>query len=547
MIYLSAVLIAMFLTIVLVPICRHLAFRLNIVDMPDEARRVHTVPTPRTGGIAMALGALAPVLLWSRLSDFTASVMIGAWILVLFGLIDDRRNLDYKAKFAGQLAAAVVVVWFGGVKITSLGMLLPDGYILPGFIAIPLTILAIVGVTNAVNLADGLDGLAGGITLLIFICLGYLAWKAQNQAITVLAAAVAGSIIGFLRFNTYPAEVFMGDAGSQYLGFMAVTLSLSLTQTNIPLSPLVPLLLLGFPILDTLSVMLQRVSEGRSPFHPDKNHFHHKLMRLGLYHSEAVLMIYVLQAMLVGSAVWLSYYSDWLLLFLYLAFSGLVLTGFFLADKYNWHYREPDENNIASRLGILSRFDQTRKTIKIVFRTLEIILPLLFIITVFIPKEIPAYFAWFSSGLALILVLAWLLGHRYARSVLRLCLYMTIPFLVYEGQINHAPWVSQPLNLAYGLLFLGLVALVFVTLRLSRRAGFKSTPMDFLILIVALVVPNLPDEPFQGQRMGMVAVKIIVLFFSYEVLIAELRGNLRLQSIATLAGLILVSLRGLVL
>jgi UDP-GlcNAc:undecaprenyl-phosphate GlcNAc-1-phosphate transferase len=144
MIYLSAILIAMFLTIVLVPICRHLAFRLNIIDMPD-ARRVHTVPTPRTGGIAMALGALAPVLLWSHLSDFTASVMVGAWILVLFGLIDDRRDLNYKAKFAGQLAAAIIVVWFGGVKITSLGMLLPDGYILPDFLAIPLTILAIVG------------------------------------------------------------------------------------------------------------------------------------------------------------------------------------------------------------------------------------------------------------------------------------------------------------------------------------------------------------------------------------------------------------------
>jgi UDP-GlcNAc:undecaprenyl-phosphate GlcNAc-1-phosphate transferase len=546
MIYLSAILIAMFLTIVLVPICRHLAFRLNIIDMPD-ARRVHTVPTPRTGGIAMALGALAPVLLWSHLSDFTASVMVGAWILVLFGLIDDRRDLNYKAKFAGQLAAAIIVVWFGGVKITSLGMLLPDGYILPDFLAIPLTILAIVGVTNAVNLADGLDGLAGGITLLIFICLGYLSWKAQNTAITVLAASVAGAIIGFLRFNTYPAEVFMGDAGSQYLGFMAVTLSLTLTQVNIPLSPLVPLLLLGFPILDTLSVMLQRVSEGRSPFHPDKNHFHHKLMRLGLYHSEAVLAIYALQALLVGSAVWLRYYSDWLILVLYLAFSGLVLAGFHLADKNGWTIRETNESDIANRLSILSRLDRARTTIKVAFKALEIILPLLFFLTALIPRAIPAYFAWFSVGLAVILSGVLLMGHRYSRSVLRLCLYMTIPFLVYEGQINPAPWISQPLNLAYGFIFLVLVGLVFVTLRLSQRAGFKSTPMDFLILIVALVVPNLPDEPFQGHRMGMVAVKIIVLFFSYEVLIAELRGQLKLLSLVTIGGLIIVSLRGLVL
>lgn len=546
MIYLSAILIAMFLTIILVPICRHLAFRLNIIDLPDE-RRVHTVPTPRMGGIAMALGALAPVLLWSRLSDFTASVMIGAWILVLFGMIDDRRGLDYRIKFAGQLAAAVFVVWFGGVKIVSLGMLLPDGYILPDFVAVPLTILAIVGVTNAVNLADGLDGLAGGITLLIFMCLGYLAWKAQDTAVTVLAVSVAGAIIGFLRFNTYPAEVFMGDAGSQYLGFMAVTLSLSLTQTNIPLSPLVPLLLLGFPILDTMTVMMQRVSEGRSPFHPDKNHFHHKLMRLGLYHSEAVLVIYALQSLLVGSAVWLRFYSDWLLLTLYLCFSGLVLTGFHLAEKYGWKFREPDEANATTRLGLLSRLDRAGTTIRVVFKALEFTIPIIFIIMALIPEDIPQYFAWFSLALAVTLLTVWLIGSQYTRSVLRLCLYMTIPFLVYEGQINPAHWITQPINLTYGLLFLVLVGLVFVTLRLSRRAGFKSTPMDFLILIVALVVPNLPDEPFQGQRMGMVAVKIIVLFFSYEVLIAELRGQVKLQSLATLGGLLLVSLRGLVL
>jgi UDP-GlcNAc:undecaprenyl-phosphate GlcNAc-1-phosphate transferase len=339
----------------------------------------------------------------------------------------------------------------------------------------------------------------------------------------------------------------MGDAGSQYLGFMAVTLSLALTQTNIPLSPLVPLLLLGFPILDTLSVMLQRVSEGRSPFHPDKNHFHHKLMRLGLYHSEAVLVIYVFQALLVGSAVWLRYDSDWLLLFLYLAFSGVVLAGFHLADKNGWTFRETSDIDVASRLGLLSRLDRTRKTIKVVFKALEIILPILFILTALIPKAIPNYFAWFSVGLAVVLSAVWLTGSKHIRSVLRLCLYMTIPFLIYEGQISPSDWISQPLHLVYGFLYLVLVGLVFVTLRLSQRAGFKSTPMDFLILIIALVVPNLPDEPFQGQRMGMVAVKIIVLFFSYEVLIAELRGQLKLLSLATLAGLILVSLRGIVL
>jgi UDP-GlcNAc:undecaprenyl-phosphate GlcNAc-1-phosphate transferase len=230
------------------------------------------------------------------------------------------RDLGFKTKFAGQFAAALIIIIYGGVKIKSLGMLLPDGVLLPDWLAMPLTFIVIVGITNAINLSDGLDGLAGGISLLSFLCIGYLAYSAGYLGIALLSAATVGAIFGFLRFNTYPATVFMGDAGSQLLGFMAITFSLKLTQGNAPLSPLLPLLLLGFPVLDTITVMFERVTNGKSPFVADKNHLHHKFMRLGLFHTEAVLSIYVLQAFLVTSAFVFRSRSEWFLLILYLVF-----------------------------------------------------------------------------------------------------------------------------------------------------------------------------------------------------------------------------------
>ncbi|MCK4529383.1 undecaprenyl/decaprenyl-phosphate alpha-N-acetylglucosaminyl 1-phosphate transferase, partial [candidate division WOR-3 bacterium] len=335
MIYFSTLLISIFITITLIPIFKGFAVRIKAVDVPNE-RKVHTRPMPKTGGIAMALGALVPVIFWVHGDEFIRAVLIGAGIVVFFGLIDDFKNLGYKAKFAGQVCAALIIIFYGGVKINCLGMLLPDGFLLPDWFAIPLTLVVIVGVTNAVNLADGLDGLAGGICILIFICMSYLAYRCGNTAIAVVSAAVIGAIFGFLRFNTYPATLFMGDAGSQFLGFSAITLSLGLTQGNTPLSPLLPLVLLGFPVLDTVTVMCERIVKGRSPFVADKNHFHHKLIGLGLYHTESVFVIYMLQAFLVTFAFFFRFYSEWFLLIFYIMFSGTIVSAFLITDRIGW-------------------------------------------------------------------------------------------------------------------------------------------------------------------------------------------------------------------
>jgi len=329
MIYFTTLLLSMFITIGLIPIMKGMAVKVDAMDVPGP-RKVHTKPIPRIGGVAMAVGTLIPVLLWLPGNPLVQSITAGAGIIVVASAIDDIKPLGYKTKFIAQIFAAIVIIHFGGISIHNLGVLLPEGVPLPKVVSILLTLMVVVGVTNAINLSDGLDGLAGGITLLTFICIAYLVFRCEQIAIAIIAVAAAGAIFGFLRYNTHPAVIFMGDSGSQFLGFMAIVLPIALTQQNTPRSPYLPLIILGFPILDTLTVMTERLTKGRSPFVADKNHFHHKLMRVGMFHTEAVFTIYVLQTMLVITAIVFRYYSDWLFILIYIGFASVIVAGFFL-------------------------------------------------------------------------------------------------------------------------------------------------------------------------------------------------------------------------
>src|ERR1700737_2543080 len=306
--YVMPFLLAMVVTMAWLPIFGRMATKWGIVDKPGF-RKVHAIPIPRIGGLAMIVGVLLAAIIVIPLDPNDQYFLIAAGVLAAFGAADDRFDLDYRVKLVGQLLAILIVVVAGDAQIHSIT--LDERLLLPHWVSIPLTVVFLVGVTNAINLADGLDGLAGGTT---FLCLGAIAMLAYStgQIVTAaLALAFAGAVLGFLRFNTYPASVFMGDAGSQVLGFAVGVLSLRVTQsTDSALSAALPILLLALPILDTLSVMVQRVSEGRSPFSADKNHIHHKLLALGFDHHEAVMVIYAIQADLFLLAYWLRYESD---------------------------------------------------------------------------------------------------------------------------------------------------------------------------------------------------------------------------------------------
>ena len=557
MLYLSTLLLSLFITLSLVPPLKALALRYHAVDMPDE-RKVHNRPIPKIGGLAMAFGALVPILLWAAMNGFGHALLAGAAVIVLFGFIDDIWDLPYKAKFLAQIAAALVVILFGDLQLSYLGGLAPEGFACPSPLSIPLTVLVIVGVTNAINLSDGLDGLAGGITLMTFICIGFLAYNAENYFALTVSVAAIGAIFGFLRFNTYPAVIFMGDTGSQLLGFLAICLSLHITQVNQPLSPLLPLILLGFPILDTLTVMTERLMKGRSPFKPDKNHFHHKLMRLGLFHTEAVFAIYVLQSILILSAIAFRYYSDWFLLLFYALFSGIIIATFIVLDHLHWQLPRRDyiDTMIKGRLKFLK---ERHILIKVSFRSVEFGLPALLAATCLLSENIPGYFAAVTGALALLFVLLVHLRPALSSTAMRIGLYLVIPFLVYLSESGAAELATTYSSLfsnslfsnpglhlyrLYHLAFGVIIMFVVLTLKFTRRRkGFKTTPMDFLVLFIALVVPSITSAHIADLNMGMIAAKIIVLLFGYEVMIGELRGEVRRQSLFAAVALGVVAVK----
>jgi UDP-GlcNAc:undecaprenyl-phosphate GlcNAc-1-phosphate transferase len=352
-----------------------------------------------------------------------------------------------------------------------------------------------------------------------------------------------GAIFGFLRFNSFPATLFMGDAGSQLLGFLAITLSLHITQASAPLSPLLPLIILGFPVLDTLTVMAERIAEGHSPFSPDKKHFHHRLLRLGLFHTEAVVVIYFVQGFLVTAGYVLRYYSEWFLLLFYLVFSALVLGGFLLADRMGWQVKRFEIVDLIIK-GKLRVLKDKHVAIRASFFALRVGLPLLFLASCMLPVDIPLYLSAGAFLVALCLFVATWLRQSWLYWILRTCFFLIAPFVVYLEHKGLEAWPAENVRTLYVLCFGALAVVSILTLKFTRRTkGFRPSPMDFLILIIALIVPNLP-EPLGGRHLGLMAVQIIVFFFSFEVLLGELRGAYRWPALTIGGALLLLGIRG---
>ena len=542
MLYFSTILISVFITVSLIPVMMRLADRFQLVDVPNT-RKVHSRPVPRIGGLAMAAGAFIPVILWAVSDDFVKAYFIGAGTIVAFGLIDDIKGLGHKAKFLGQVFASVVTVFFGGVRIDSLGNLLPGAVHLPEWFALSLTVIAIVGVTNAINLADGLDGLAGGISLLVFCCIGYFAYLVDSHVVLFLSLSLAGAVFGFLRYNTHPASLFMGDTGSQFLGFSAVVLAIKITQENVPLSPILPLIILGFPVLDTLNVMVERVREGRPLFSADKNHFHHRLMRLGLSHAESVFAIYVIQAIMIVTAIFFKYYSDWVLLAFYAVFTAAIIGAFVVADRTGFQFKR----NPLIDYGIKGRLRKIRDdnwAFRISFALSKILVPLLLLLSCFFPAHVSGYVSVVALCLGIVTLAVRMVAKNQIGFCLRVVLYMTVPLVLSLVWQERASWIGTRLFTMYHALF-GLSAFaILITVKYSReRGGFRITTMDFLIIFIALVVPNLPDPSIQSYRVGLLAAEIIVLLFSFEVLLTELRGKLDVFTTYTLLLLALLGIR----
>jgi UDP-GlcNAc:undecaprenyl-phosphate GlcNAc-1-phosphate transferase len=543
MILATTLFLSLFITLALVPIFRGLALRANIVDVPNE-RKVHKNPMPKIGGLAMALGFIIPILLWLPLDRFVAATLAGAAILVIEGFVDDIYILGYKPKFLAQIAAALVVILCGGVEITRLGTLLPDGFTLPAVFSLPLTLLVIVGITNAVNLADGLDGLAGGIVLVSFLCIGIIAYKIGDNTVLIMSLAMLGALFGFLSFNTYPASVFMGDAGSQFLGFMSVVLSIKLTQGSATLSHVLPLLIIGLPVIDTLVVMSERIREGRSPFVADNNHFHHKLLGMGLYHTEAVFIIYVVQSVFVLSAYLFRFHSDWFVVALYLSLMAFIIVFTHNTSLSGFRFKRSEfiDQAIKGRLKFLKN---RSALLSVCTHVLHVLLPALLLVNCLFVKDMPRYASLVSLALAPVIVACWVKGAGVVKNMVRTVLYFLIPFVIYFGQEQSATWYGLDLEKAYLAAYALCIVTAVAMVRLDRRRNnFRGNPMDFLIIVIAVCVSPLLSAIMDIQKTRMFLVQILIFFYTYEIMLNERRPVRNVVIATTVGALLIISLKG---
>ena len=290
-------------TLVLLPYVRRLSIRLGIVDQPKKGK-IHQEPMPYLGGLAIYFGFWVAVMLTQEWSKEVFSFFIGSTIILISGLWDDSKDISAWTKLSFQLVAAFVVVIIGGVRITFVTSLFGVSPKDLGWLATPLTIAWIVGLTNAVNLVDGLDGLAAGVSGIAAITIGIIAWMEGFPSAGMLALILGVSALAFLRYNFHPARIFMGDTGALFLGFSLAVLSIiGLTKMATTVSLYMPVLILGVPVFDTLLAIVRRMIKKVPIFERDTDHLHHRLLAMGLSHRNAVLTVYGVCVLLGISAI----------------------------------------------------------------------------------------------------------------------------------------------------------------------------------------------------------------------------------------------------
>ena len=340
---LFAFILALAISFACTPAVRMLAIKIKAVDVPKDNRRMHKVPIPRMGGLAIFAGFLVSVLFFVPLGNEFRSILIGALILVVLGIIDDIVALKPRTKFAGQIIAALIPA-LSGVSIHGIvNPFVPGQYSTLGIFSIPFTVIWIVGITNAVNFIDGLDGLACGVSAIATVTMFIIAVLFGETYIALMMAALAGACLGFLPYNMNPAKIFMGDTGSMFLGYTLATVSIQgLFKFYAVISFAVPFILLGLPIFDTGFAIVRRLLKGQSPLQADRGHVHHRLIDLGFDQKQSVAILYAFSALMGLTAVILARTNESKLIILAIA----MLVCFFLAMSlmsFEKHHRAEEQ------------------------------------------------------------------------------------------------------------------------------------------------------------------------------------------------------------
>ena len=280
-----ALLVALVVSFLMTPVVKTFAYKVGAIDVPKDNRRMHKVPIPRLGGLAIFIGFMASILLFAEINTEMKSILLGAVIIVVLGVVDDIMALPAMLKFVVQIAAALIPA-LNGVQILAFSnpnIFSESLYWVLGGLSVPFTVLWIVAITNAVNLIDGLDGLANGVSAISATTMLVIALVGGETQVSIVLAALVGACVGFMPYNMNPAKMFMGDTGATFLGFILATMSIQgLFKYYAVVSFVVPFLILGLPIFDTAFAFIRRIAHGQSPMHADRSHLHHRLIDMGL-------------------------------------------------------------------------------------------------------------------------------------------------------------------------------------------------------------------------------------------------------------------------
>ena len=531
--------VSLVISMAVIPVMVRLAPRLGMIDKPDP-RKVHAIPIPRVGGVGIVVGALLPVVLLLPLDPSLKAYIFGALVLFGFGVLDDCRELGHYVKFIGQFIAVIAVVYYGDVFVTHLPFM--GGEPVSAAVGRPFTVFAMVGMINAINHSDGLDGLAGGESMLSLAGIAYLSYLAGGTAVTLIAFATIGGLFGFMRFNTHPARIFMGDGGSQFLGYTLGFLAVLLTQqVNPALSPALPALLLGLPIADIIGVFAQRIYHGMNWFRASKNHIHHRLLNLGFQHYESVVIVYLVQALLVFCAVLMPYEADALILGLYAVVVAAVFGFLYAAERIGWRRRMAGDR--ASVEGFFHSVRQSPRLLSVAYGVVFVGIPVFMVTGAFTATMIPADFTRAAIVLFVLLLMRLLAGYHLQFLPLRLIVYVAIVFIVYLTNTYQPDYLAgtDPVTYAFfGVLITGIA----LTIRYANGGGFNVTPMDFLVVMAVLAIAVLANKGVVNASMTAVALKTIILFYGAELILGRMKQRWNLFTVSVLASLLVIGVRG---
>ena len=496
---------ALFLSLLITPLTIRLARKTGVMDTPNE-RSMHTQSKTRLGGLGIAAGFGISVFVFLPFNAIISGFLSGLAVIMLVGLIDDIYRVRAIYKLFWQIVAAAVFILVSGQSIVTLGNLFGTGDLRLGWLEIPVTIFCLVGFINALNFSDGLDGLAGGISAIASLFLISLAVQAQQWEAFSILLALIGAIIGFLRYNTFPSRVFMGDTGSLFLGYTLATcgvIMLAETADSNPIliKPVTLMVILAIPLMDAIYVISRRILHGQNPFHPDKNHLHHQLIALGLPHGAVVSLIYLGMFFFGALSLLIMEYPDWLQVLITIGIGIAIYTTIAMLQKTS-------HENWAARIRKIDEFDhhlleKARSILQVTapaigaITLIGLIWPVIFLD---IPNTETGWVVLAFIGL-LLASFSWLRQKSHI-GLLRGTLYLAIFLLLFLYNFLLAktnPWFVSYLDILTIVLLIWVI-LMFLVKReeeIVMTTGYEAFALIFTWILPVAILPAIVSDQNQ--------------------------------------------------